>query len=59
MATVQAHERRKSMSIRIRGRTITEVLLPDGTTVNPALVKEGWCVNHKRIERPTGSHDLS
>ena len=47
------------MSIRIHGRTIAEVLLPDGTTVNHALVKEGWFVNHKRIERPTGSHDLS
>ena len=42
-ATVQAHVRRRSISIRIRGRTIAEVLLPDGTTVNHALVKDGWC----------------
>jgi hypothetical protein len=25
------------------GRTITDVLLPDGTNVNHALLKEGWC----------------
>jgi micrococcal nuclease len=25
------------------GRTIADVLLPDGTNVNHALVKEGWC----------------
>ena len=24
-------------------RTIADVLLPDGTNVNHALVKEGWC----------------
>jgi micrococcal nuclease len=25
------------------GRTIADVLLPDGTNVNHALVREGWC----------------
>jgi micrococcal nuclease len=25
------------------GRTIADVLLPDGTTVNHTLVKNGWC----------------
>ena len=25
------------------GRTIADVLLPDGTNVNHELVKEGWC----------------
>jgi endonuclease YncB( thermonuclease family) len=25
------------------GRTLTDVLLPDGTNVNHTLVKEGWC----------------
>lgn len=25
------------------GRTLADVLLPDGTNVNHALVKEGWC----------------
>jgi len=25
------------------GRTIGDVILPDGTNVNHALVKEGWC----------------
>lgn len=25
------------------GRTIADVLLPDGTTVNQQLVKDGWC----------------
>jgi len=25
------------------GRTIADVLLPDGTTVNHELVKDGWC----------------
>ena len=25
------------------GRTLTDVLLPDGTNVNQALVKDGWC----------------
>jgi len=25
------------------GRTIADVLLPDGTNVNQALVKDGWC----------------
>ena len=25
------------------GRTLADVLLPDGTHVNYALVKEGWC----------------
>lgn len=25
------------------GRTIADVLLPDGTNVNRELVKEGWC----------------
>ena len=24
-------------------RTLADVLLPDGTNVNHALVKEGWC----------------
>jgi micrococcal nuclease len=25
------------------GRTLADVLLPDGTNVNHSLVKEGWC----------------
>jgi hypothetical protein len=25
------------------GRTIADVLLPDGTNVNHSLVKDGWC----------------
>jgi endonuclease YncB( thermonuclease family) len=25
------------------GRTIADVILPDGTNVNHALVKDGWC----------------
>ncbi len=25
------------------GRTITDVLLPDGTNVNQVLLKDGWC----------------
>ena len=25
------------------GRTLADVLLPDGTNVNHTLVKEGWC----------------
>ena len=25
------------------GRTIADVLLPDGTNVNHTLVKDGWC----------------
>lgn len=25
------------------GRTVAEVVLPDGTNVNHELVKEGWC----------------
>jgi endonuclease YncB( thermonuclease family) len=25
------------------GRTIADVLLPDGTNVNHELVKDGWC----------------
>jgi micrococcal nuclease len=25
------------------GRTLADVILPDGTNVNHALVKDGWC----------------
>jgi endonuclease YncB( thermonuclease family) len=25
------------------GRTIADVLLPDGTNINHTLVKDGWC----------------
>lgn len=35
--TLQSHGKDKY------GRTIAEVLLPDGTNVNRELVKEGWC----------------
>lgn len=28
---------------KARGRILTDVLLPDGTHVNHALVKDGWC----------------
>jgi endonuclease YncB( thermonuclease family) len=35
--TLQAHGRDK------HGRTIADVLLPDGTNVNQMLVKDGWC----------------
>ena len=30
------------------GRTIADVLLPDGTNVNRELVKEGWCWWYRR-----------
>jgi hypothetical protein len=30
------------------GRTIPDVLLPDGTNVNHQLVKDGWCWWYKR-----------
>ncbi len=35
--TIQIHGHDK------HGRTIADVLLPDGTNVNHTLVKEGWC----------------
>ena len=35
--TLQTHGKDKY------GRTIADVLLPDGTNVNQQLVKEGWC----------------
>ena len=35
--TLQTHGKDKY------GRTLADVLLPDGTNVNHALVKEGWC----------------
>ncbi len=35
--TLQAHGKDKY------GRTLAEVLLPDGTNVNHELVKDGWC----------------
>jgi endonuclease YncB( thermonuclease family) len=39
---------RKEVTVQIYGhdkykRTFAEVLLPDGTNVNHALVKDGWC----------------
>jgi endonuclease YncB( thermonuclease family) len=42
-ATLQVPVRRRSISIRIRGRTIAGVLLDDDTMVNHPLVKDGWC----------------
>jgi len=30
------------------GRTIADVLLPDGTNVNHTLVKDGWCWWHRK-----------
>jgi endonuclease YncB( thermonuclease family) len=30
------------------GRTIADVLLPDGTNVNHTLVKDGWCWSYKK-----------
>jgi endonuclease YncB( thermonuclease family) len=33
----------KTFGLDKYGRTIADVLLPDGTDVNHALVKEGWC----------------
>jgi endonuclease YncB( thermonuclease family) len=42
------------------GRTLADVLLPDGTNVNHILGKAGWRVSHdKRVERLTRSHDPS
>jgi len=35
--TVQTHGKDKY------GRTLTDVLLPDGTNINHTLFKEGWC----------------
>ena len=35
--TIQSHGLDKN------GRTLADVLLPDGTNVNHMLVKEGWC----------------
>jgi endonuclease YncB( thermonuclease family) len=37
------------------GRTIADVLLPDGTNVNHALVKDGWCWWYRKYapENPT------
>ena len=29
------------------GRTLADVLLPDGTNVNHTLVKEGWCWRYR------------
>ena len=29
------------------GRTLADVLLPDGTNVNHTLVKEGWCWGYR------------
>ena len=37
------------------GRTIADVLLPDGTNVNHTLVKEGWCWL-TLVNRPTDRH---
>ena len=34
------------------GRTLADVLLPDGTNVNHALVKEGWCWWYPESFRP-------
>ncbi len=42
-STCTWRRRRISISIRIRGRTIAGVLLPDSTNVNHTLVKDGWC----------------
>lgn len=43
----------KTVAIQARGtdeygRTIADVLLPDGTNVNQHLVKEGWCWWYRR-----------
>jgi len=35
--TIQSHGHDKY------GRTLADILLPDGTNVNHMLVKEGWC----------------
>jgi len=35
--TLQTHGKDKY------GRTLADVLLPDGTNVNHTLVKDGWC----------------
>ena len=34
---------RSSCQDNLSGRTIADVLLPDGTNINHTLVKEGWC----------------
>jgi micrococcal nuclease len=36
-ATLQTH------SLDKYGRTLADILLPDGTNVNHTLVKDGWC----------------
>ena len=36
------------------GRTIADVLLPDGTNVNHALIKDGWCWWYRRYTPGNG-----
>ena len=36
------------------GRTLAEVLLPDGTNVNHALVKDGWCWWYRKYAPDNG-----
>lgn len=33
------------------GRTIADVILPDGTNINHTLVKEGWCWWYRKYAR--------
>jgi len=37
-----------SMCIRIRGRTLADVLLSDGTNLNHTLVRDGWCWSYRK-----------
>ena len=36
------------------GRTIADVLLPDGTNVNHTLVKDGWCWWYRKYAHAPG-----
>jgi hypothetical protein len=49
--TLQTHGKDKY------GRTLADVLLPDGTNVNHSLVKDGWCWL-TLVNRPTDRHSV-
>ncbi len=39
------------------GRTLAAVFLPDGTNVNHALVKDGWCWRYRKYVRGDTEHE--
>jgi len=39
--------------MEVHGRTLADVLLPDGTNVNHTLVKDGWCWWYRKNARGT------